>query len=139
MPIPRRAARCSATSRAPRGRSRHGPAISSRPPPATGTDRRPWRDRVPGLISLDGARGEGGGQILRTAVSLAAATGQGFQITRIRANRAQPGLRPQHLAAVRAAALACDARVGGAFDGSPDLRFEPGTLAAGDYRFEIAT
>jgi RNA 3'-terminal phosphate cyclase (ATP) len=91
------------------------------------------------LISLDGSRGEGGGQIVRTALALSAVTGQGFQITRIRAGRAVPGLRPQHLAAVRAATLACGARVGGAFDGSPDLRFEPGPVAAGDFRFEIAT
>jgi RNA 3'-terminal phosphate cyclase (ATP) len=91
------------------------------------------------LISLDGSQGEGGGQIVRTALALSAVTGQGFEITRIRAGRVVPGLRPQHLAAVRAAALACGARVGGAFDGSPDLRFEPGPLAAGDFRFEIAT
>ncbi len=77
--------------------------------------------------------------MLRTALALAAATGQGFEITRIRANRSQPGLRPQHVAAVRAASLACGARVGGAFDGSPDLRFEPGALTPGDFRFEIAT
>jgi RNA 3'-terminal phosphate cyclase (ATP) len=91
------------------------------------------------LLSIDGSQGEGGGQVLRTALSLSMATGQGFEITRIRAQRPRPGLRPQHLAAVRAAALACGARVGGAFDGSPDLRFEPGPLAAGDFRFEIAT
>src|SRR5438093_878509 len=58
-------------------------------------------------------------------------------VFRVRLER--PGLRPQHLAAIRAAALACGARVGGAFDGSPDVRFEPGPLAAGDFRFEIAT
>ena len=91
------------------------------------------------LISLDGSQGEGGGQIVRTALALSAVTGQGFEITRIRAGRAVPGLRPQHLAAVRAATMACGARVGGAFDGSPDLRFEPGPVAAGDVRFEIAT
>jgi RNA 3'-terminal phosphate cyclase (ATP) len=91
------------------------------------------------LISLDGSQGEGGGQIVRTALALSAVTGQGFEITRIRAGRTVPGLRPQHLAAVRAATLACGARVGGAFDGSPDLRFEPGPVAAGDFRFEIAT
>ena len=60
-------------------------------------------------------------------------------MTRIRARRPRPGLRPQHVAAVRAAALVCGARVRGAFDGSPDLRFEPGAVAAGDFRFEIAT
>jgi RNA 3'-terminal phosphate cyclase (ATP) len=94
---------------------------------------------VPRLISVDGARGEGGGQILRTALALAASTGQGFEMTRIRAGRLRPGLRPQHVAAVRAAAMACGARVGGLFDGSPDLRFEPGSPSPGDFRFEIAT
>lgn len=91
------------------------------------------------LIAIDGAQGEGGGQILRTALTLSAVTGQGFEITRIRAGRIRPGLRPQHLAAVRAAAMACGARVGGAFDGSPDLRFEPGAVVPGEFRFEIAT
>lgn len=91
------------------------------------------------LIPLDGAQGEGGGQILRTALALSAVTGQGFEITRIRARRARPGLRPQHLAAVRAAALVCGAKVGGAFEGSPDLRFEPGPIQGGEFRFEIAT
>jgi RNA 3'-terminal phosphate cyclase (ATP) len=83
------------------------------------------------LIQIDGARGEGGGQILRTALALSAATGQGFEMRQIRAGRLRPGLRPQHVAAVRATALACGARVGGVFDGSPDLRFEPGPLAPG--------
>jgi RNA 3'-terminal phosphate cyclase (ATP) len=91
------------------------------------------------LLAIDGAQGEGGGQILRTALCLAAVRGQGFELTRIRAGRTRSGLRPQHLAAVRAAALACGARVGGAFEGSPDLRFEPGPVAAGEFRFEIAT
>jgi RNA 3'-terminal phosphate cyclase (ATP) len=91
------------------------------------------------LIPVDGSRGEGGGQILRAALALSTVTGQGFEIARIRAGRARPGLRPQHLAAVRAATLVCGARVGGAFEGSPDLRFEPGPVQAGDFRFEIAT
>jgi RNA 3'-terminal phosphate cyclase (ATP) len=91
------------------------------------------------LIPLDGAEGEGGGQILRTALALSAASGQGFRIERIRARRTRPGLRPQHLAAVRAAAMACGAEVHGAFDGSPDLRFLPGAPAAGDFHFDIGT
>jgi RNA 3'-terminal phosphate cyclase (ATP) len=94
---------------------------------------------MPRLIAIDGATGEGGGQVLRTALAMSALTGQGFEITRIRARRSRPGLRPQHLAAVRAASLVCQARVGGAYDGSPDLRFEPGELHSGDFRFEIAT
>jgi RNA 3'-terminal phosphate cyclase (ATP) len=91
------------------------------------------------LLPIDGSQGEGGGQILRTALSLSMATGQGFELTRIRAQRPRPGLQPHHLAAVRAAAFACGARVGGVFDGSPDLRFEPGPVAGGDFRFETAT
>jgi RNA 3'-terminal phosphate cyclase (ATP) len=91
------------------------------------------------LIPIDGSQGEGGGQILRTALAMSAVTGQGFEITKIRARRAVPGLRPQHLAAVRAATLICGAKTGGAYDGSPDLRFEPGELQSGDFRFEIAT
>ncbi|PYQ38112.1 MAG: RNA 3'-phosphate cyclase, partial [Acidobacteria bacterium] len=91
------------------------------------------------LIQVDGAQGEGGGQVLRTALALSAVTGQGFEIARIRERRARPGLRPQHLAAVRAAALVCQAKVGGAYDGSPDLRFEPAALISGRFRFEIAT
>ena len=91
------------------------------------------------MISLDGASGEGGGQIIRTALALSAATGQPFHITRIRAGRSHPGLQPQHLAAVRAAALLCGAKVGGAFDGSPDVRFEPGPVRPGEFRFEIST
>ena len=91
------------------------------------------------MLTIDGSQGEGGGQILRTALALSAVTGQPFQIVKIRARRAVPGLRPQHLAAVRAATLVTDAHAGGAFEGSPDLRFEPKTISAGDYRFEIAT
>jgi RNA 3'-terminal phosphate cyclase (ATP) len=91
------------------------------------------------LIEIDGSHGEGGGQILRTALSLSAVTGRGFTMTKVRARRARPGLRPQHLAAVHAMTLVTGARVGGAFEGSPDLRFEPGPIRPGEYRFEIAT
>src|SRR5439155_20436706 len=62
---------------------------------------------------------------------------QGFEMTRIRTGRLVTGLRPQHLAAVRAAGMIAQAKVGGAFEGSPDLRSEPGDIAAGDFRFEI--
>jgi RNA 3'-terminal phosphate cyclase (ATP) len=91
------------------------------------------------LLAIDGAHGEGGGQILRTALALSCATGQGFTMTRVRAGRIRPGLRPQHVAAVRAAGLICGARLGGVFEGSPDLRFEPSDPSPGDFRFEIGT
>jgi len=91
------------------------------------------------LIAIDGAEGEGGGAVLRTALALSVATGRGFHLERIRARRLRPGLRPQHLAAVRAAALGCNAEVHGAFDGSPDLRFEPGAPAAGEFTFDIGS
>lgn len=91
------------------------------------------------LLAIDGGQGEGGGQVLRAALTLSAATGQGFEITKIRGRRARPGLAPQHVATVRAAALACGARTGGLFEGSSDLRFEPDAVAGGEFRFEIGT
>ena len=57
------------------------------------------------MVTLDGSKGEGGGQILRSALTLSLLTGRPFRIVRIRANRDKPGLRPQHLAAVEAAAI----------------------------------
>jgi len=91
------------------------------------------------FVEIDGSQGEGGGQILRTALALSAATGRPFRVERIRARRARPGLRPQHLAAVRAAALCCGAEVHGGFEGSPDLRFSPHAPVAGDFDFDIGT
>jgi RNA 3'-terminal phosphate cyclase (ATP) len=76
--------------------------------------------------------------VLRTALVLSMASGQGFELRKIRAQAPRRGLRPAHVAAVRAAALACGARVGGAFDGSPDLRFEPGPISPGEFRFDLA-
>jgi len=69
-------------------------------------------------VSLDGAYGEGGGQILRTAATLAALTGTPVEISHIRAGRSKPGLQPQHLAAVRAAARLCGAELHGDSPGS---------------------
>lgn len=77
--------------------------------------------------------------MLRTALALAAVTGRGFRMERIRASSLRPGLRPRHLAAVRAAALCCGAEVHGAFEGSPDLRFVPDAVAAGDFTFDIGS
>jgi len=91
------------------------------------------------MVEIDGTFGEGGGQILRTALALSAATGKPFHISRIRGGRQKPGLRHQHLTAVRAAQTVADAQVQGAELGSSDLTFFPGRVAGGDYLFDIQT
>lgn len=91
------------------------------------------------LIELDGSVGEGGGQILRTALTLSMITGTPFRIERIRAKRSKPGLLRQHLTAVQAAAEICGATVSGATAGSQSLHFVPGKIRGGDYRFAIGT
>jgi len=91
------------------------------------------------MIALDGAQGEGGGQILRSALSLSMITGQPFEMTGIRAGRAKPGLLRQHLTAVQAAAEICGAQVSGDELKSQQLRFIPGRIRGGDYRFAIGS
>lgn len=92
------------------------------------------------VIQIDGSFGEGGGQIVRTGVSLAAMTGRSIEIHQVRGRRTKPGLQPQHLAAVRAAATLCQARLAGDDVGSQFLRFEPQCpVVAGDYHFDIGT
>jgi len=91
------------------------------------------------MIEIDASFGEGGGQILRSALALSVITGKAMQLTRVRANRPQPGLKPQHLKAVEAAARISTARVEGASLGSQTLRFEPGELKSGHYDFDIGT
>lgn len=91
------------------------------------------------MIELDGSTGEGGGQILRTSLTLSMITGQAFRIRNIRANRQPPGLRRQHLSAVRAAAVVSDAKVSHAETGSTSLEFTPGKVSGGVYDFEIGT
>jgi len=77
------------------------------------------------VIEVDGSRGEGGGQILRTSLALSMITGQPLRMTNIRAGRAKPGLRKQHVACVEAAAAVSRARVDGARVASQVLEFEP--------------
>jgi RNA 3'-terminal phosphate cyclase (ATP) len=91
------------------------------------------------FVELDGSFGEGGGQILRTSLALALVTGKPFHLRNVRAGRSKPGLQPQHLTSVRAAATIGQARVRGAARGSTDLVFEPGPVTAGKYRFDIGT
>ncbi|SDI47256.1 RNA 3'-terminal phosphate cyclase (ATP) [Pseudomonas delhiensis] len=89
------------------------------------------------MIELDGA--EGGGQILRSALSLAMITGKTLRIVNIRGRRSRPGLLRQHLTAVRAAAKICGATVEGAELGSLNLTFRPGAIRGGDYHFSIGS
>src|SRR5579859_6340389 len=91
------------------------------------------------MIRIDGAYGEGGGQILRTSLSLSLATGKGFRMEKIRAGRERPGLLRQHLTAVLAAAEVGGAAGRGAELGSTDLTFMPGNVRPGEYRFSVGT
>src|SRR5437868_4381189 len=91
------------------------------------------------MLTLDGASGEGGGQILRSSLALALLTGQSFQLRRIRGGRAKPGLQAQHLMCVNASAKIGQARIDGAALGSRNLVFEPGQIAPGKYDFRIRT
>src|SRR5438105_3749215 len=91
------------------------------------------------MIELDGSEGEGGGQILRSALALSILTGRPFKLVNIRAHRSQPGLRPQHAMCVKAAATICGATYKGATVGSSVLYFEPGDIKSGKYHFSIGT
>lgn len=90
-------------------------------------------------IRIDGAMGEGGGQIIRTAVALAAITGKPTEIVNIRAGRSKPGLQAQHLTSVKAAGLLCHAEMRGAELGSQFLRFVPTTEVKSSYEtFDVS-
>jgi RNA 3'-terminal phosphate cyclase (ATP) len=91
------------------------------------------------MLTIDGAQGEGGGQILRTALALSVCLQRPFCIRNIRANRSRPGLQFQHLAAVNAAAAISGAAVTGADRDSLSLAFRPRAVAPGAYRFDIGT
>src|SRR5690242_12441798 len=91
------------------------------------------------MIELDGSHGEGGGQILRTSLALSLLTRQPFHLRNVRAKRAKPGLQPQHLMSVRAAATIGQAQLRGASLHSTDLVFEPGETVPGKYHFPIGT
>ncbi|WP_321477436.1 RNA 3'-terminal phosphate cyclase [uncultured Paludibaculum sp.] len=91
------------------------------------------------MTRIDGSMGEGGGQVLRTALSLSLITGRPFQIDNIRAGRQKPGLLRQHLAAVLAATEVGAAQVEGASLGSRCITFAPGRVRAGDYHFAVGS
>lgn len=94
------------------------------------------------MIHLDGSQGEGGGQMVRTALALSTLTGQPFRMTRIRANRPRGGLKAQHLRAVEALRAIAGARIHDLHDlrvGAEELVFIPGPVKPGAYHFEIGT
>ena len=91
------------------------------------------------MLTIDGSSGEGGGQILRTALALSLVTAKPFRIENIRARRKNPGLLRQHLTAVNAATEISRAEVTGAAIGSRELTFAPGSVVSGNYAFAVGT
>ncbi|MBF0189376.1 MAG: RNA 3'-terminal phosphate cyclase [Magnetococcales bacterium] len=90
-------------------------------------------------LEIDGSKGEGGGQVLRTALSLSMITGTPIRIEAIRGKRTRPGLMRQHLTALHAATAICNGVVSGDALHSEAVRFEPGPIQGGEYRFSIGT
>lgn len=90
-------------------------------------------------IEIDGSLGEGGGQVLRTALTLSLITGKPFHLYNIRSQRPKPGLQPQHLTAVKAAAAVGQAEVQGDIRDSRELTFYPKKIQPGNYQFDIGT
>ncbi|HVG38964.1 MAG TPA: RNA 3'-terminal phosphate cyclase [Pyrinomonadaceae bacterium] len=91
------------------------------------------------MLTIDGSFGEGGGQIIRSSLALSLVTGKPFRVERVRANRDKPGLKQQHLTAVKAAAEVSGAVVEGAAVGAREFAFSPGVVTPGDYVFRIGT
>ena len=91
------------------------------------------------MIKLDGSQGEGGGQILRSALALSAITMEPFTIENIRAQRKKPGLQAQHLVCVHAVAEITQAEVEGAYKNSTRLKFRPKKIIAGNYSWDVQT
>ncbi len=91
------------------------------------------------MIEIDGAYGEGGGQILRTAVSLAALTLQPVRVYNIRASRPRPGLKRQHMAGVDLTGQLVDADISGLHEGSKEIVFRPRKRVHGVFKYDIGT
>src|SRR5674536_342689 len=91
------------------------------------------------MIEIDGSIGEGGGQVLRICLALSALTQKPVTIKNIRLNRKNPGLRSQHLTAIRSLAEVTAAKVGGLAIGSSTLVFSPGPIRGGTFHFDVKT
>ena len=91
------------------------------------------------MLQIDGTEGEGGGQVLRTALALSVVTRTPMRIEGIRGKRKKPGLQRQHLTCVQAAATVSEAEVRGAELNSQQIEFTPQSIRAGNYRFSIGT
>jgi RNA 3'-phosphate cyclase len=91
------------------------------------------------VVEIDGSIGEGGGQIVRTAVGLAAAEGRALSMVNVRENRSSTGLRPQHVAAIDAVAQACEAETEHVEVGSTRFSFDPGEISGGRVRVDTGT
>lgn len=91
------------------------------------------------MIKIDGSLGEGGGQVIRTALALSLLTGKAFRVEKVRGGRNKPGLQNQHLTCVKAAARIGNASMDGAKLGASEFSFVPQTVQPGTYTFSIGT
>lgn len=125
------------------GRPGAGPPSPGAQAPGSGGEvglaQAPGPSQDPGVLRVDGAEGEGGGQLLRTALTLSMLTGRRLEFENIRAGRSRPGLMRQHLAGVRASLEVCGGEAEGAALGSTSLRFTPGPVRAGRYVVRIGS
>ena len=91
------------------------------------------------MIEISGDLLEGGGQIVRTAIALAALTGKDVRINKIREKRPNPGLQAQHVTAVKALASICNAETEGLFQGSREVVFRPRGHTSGRFSLDVGT